>query len=526
MGWAGGIGRGAWGIWAALGLLAAVVALPTLAWPFGRDQAIFHYIGRQWGQGQLPYLDTFDVKPPGIYLLFRLTAALGGDAMWPIRVADVGGVLATGALLPWAWPGRADQRPRALDMAGCAVLALCVHFAVFDFWDSAQAETWLVGLATAAAAVARWQPRRLGSFGAGLLLGAAALFKPTALVMVPWVAANGVTAAAADRSVRGRAGQVGAGVIGMLTLPTLAVAWFGAHGAGAALAELWEYSLVYAGVAFGDADARTGTLWLLGRHGPVWPLLLVGALVAEGLPSRAQRPWGERARAAAGAAGLLALAWLGVAAQHKFFTYHWGAVAPFAVGLVWSGTGRAIAAWQWWRVRPPSRDLAHATLAGLLSAGLWVGAPDWTWSPGVCAVDLARYEWPWWCTGELDAASWYGQFRNLSRYDFSDHWRLGTAIRARARPGDQLHVRGFELAVYAVAGLATPARFVSELPLDEPALATPRREVWLADHERRLWQRAPRFFVTFRDRDWDLMALRARGYREIARSGWMVALER
>jgi hypothetical protein len=56
-------------------LLATAVAfaLPSLAYPFGRDQALYHYVARGWfDHGLLPYRNIFDQKPPGIYLVYGI----------------------------------------------------------------------------------------------------------------------------------------------------------------------------------------------------------------------------------------------------------------------------------------------------------------------------------------------------------------------------------------------------------------------------------------------------------------------
>ena len=50
-------------------LAALVLGLPSLAYRYGPDQAMFHYVAREWLEGRLPYRDVFDVKPPGIFVL-------------------------------------------------------------------------------------------------------------------------------------------------------------------------------------------------------------------------------------------------------------------------------------------------------------------------------------------------------------------------------------------------------------------------------------------------------------------------
>src|SRR5689334_8861317 len=69
--------------------IAFLFAVPSLSYPFGHDQAVHFYIGREWLRGGLPYRDAFDYKPPAIYALHAMLVALFGEAEWPIRAADL-----------------------------------------------------------------------------------------------------------------------------------------------------------------------------------------------------------------------------------------------------------------------------------------------------------------------------------------------------------------------------------------------------------------------------------------------------
>ena len=69
--------------------LAMLFGAPSLAYPYGRDQGLFHYIGREWFvHGAVPYRDTFDLKPPPIYLVYGICARVFGDSMWGIRLVE------------------------------------------------------------------------------------------------------------------------------------------------------------------------------------------------------------------------------------------------------------------------------------------------------------------------------------------------------------------------------------------------------------------------------------------------------
>ncbi len=506
---------------ASLALLATAAALiaPSLSWPFGRDQAIFHYIGRQWGAGQLPYRDTFDVKPPGIFALYRLTSAIGGDAMWTIRLADALAWLAIGGLLPWAWPGRGDRRPNGTTMAAGALVAIASYFAVFDFWDTAQAETWQVLACVAGAAAARWMPGWWAALSAGVLLGVAGLFKPTAVVMVPWLLGN---LAGSPRQAKGAPRLIASTiVVGLVSLAVVggAFGWLYYRGAGQALGELWDYQRAYARVPMGHGEALPRLSLVFDRQFHLWPVLLAVGLLLDLLLLWYTSTAAPALLSFAAALGLLALSFAAVALQGKYFTYHFVVMLPIVVGAIVSGIGRL------------SDKLGGAKmLAGVsmaLSIGAWATAAHWPFDDRVSAARLAAGPWPKWIAHKTDAASWYGNFREIANYDFANHWRISQAINGLKKPGDRLHVRGFELPIYALTGLSTPARFVSELPLEDSTLATEHRDRWQQDHDKRLWtDTPPRFVVTFVDRQWDLDALQARGYTKTISSGLLQLMVR
>src|SRR5579884_291949 len=79
--------------------LAFVYGLPTLAYGFGRDQGLFYYLGREWLAGRIPYRDAFDVKPPGIYLVYAVAIRLFGPHLWSVRLLELLGVLTAGYLI-------------------------------------------------------------------------------------------------------------------------------------------------------------------------------------------------------------------------------------------------------------------------------------------------------------------------------------------------------------------------------------------------------------------------------------------
>ena len=100
--------------------LAAVATtflfLASLELACPRDEAIWEYSAWLWAEhGDPPYVGSFENKPAGIFLLYRLSYAAFGLNLWPVRIlsvaATIGALLllyalggATKARLPARWP--------------------------------------------------------------------------------------------------------------------------------------------------------------------------------------------------------------------------------------------------------------------------------------------------------------------------------------------------------------------------------------------------------------------------------------
>ncbi len=80
-----------WLVCFALLLLTLALRAP-FAGNIEEDEAFFALIGRDWTQGLLPYVDRFDVKPPGLFLLYALTAKVFGASLATIKGLEIAAV--------------------------------------------------------------------------------------------------------------------------------------------------------------------------------------------------------------------------------------------------------------------------------------------------------------------------------------------------------------------------------------------------------------------------------------------------
>jgi hypothetical protein len=482
--------------------LALLFGLPTLLYPFGRDQGLYEYLGSGLLEGLLPYVDGFDQKPPGIYGVYAALTALTGRNMWSVRLAELLAVPLVGALAAASVGGRR--------VAGAgALLAAGYYFTCFDYWNTAQVELW-EGLALTLS----WVISRGGAPGAARVLGAGALgglaflFKfPAGLLALAIGLEGGWRAWRAGGALEGAGAVVRYGLGAGLVIALGALPW----AAAGELATLWDvligYNLHYA-TEKPQAEVPPGAF--LGAL--AWPYALgLGALAAWRVASAARS--GDRAAlvrgAGVGAALLLSAA--AVAAQRKFYGYHWGLTLPAVAAL--GGWGLAALGGGW-------RALGAA--AALAAAGLAAGTP-WDVNPGwsyrAHALSAARY-----ATGGLDRPSFLEPFTGRYRYNYALHEQLAAAIRGRMAPGDTLCVRGFEPAAYTLTGLRCPSRFFADFPISDPRIHY-RKQEWAAEHERALAQQPPTFLVTARGLG-EVPTRLVEGYVEVAEAGPFVLLHR
>jgi hypothetical protein len=449
--------------------------------------------------------------------MHALGIVLFGAHQWAIRLLDLAGILGIGLLA--AKTVRRAWKP-AHGEAGIMVLfAAGFYYTCFDYWDTAQVETWEGFALLAGYALVERNPRSWRAFLAGALAGVAFLFKFPAVLIAVAVALGMVLRAVeigADRWFRSMISSLALYSAGVLAVLGGCVAYFAAQGGFRDMVDvLYGFNVYYATQKPTSADvARQWAFDFWMRHSAAWVWLsIVFWLAGTGYAA-----W-RRSFAVARGAGMAFLLFLSAIAsvwlQRKFYCYHWGITLPFI--MLCAGYGLAVG------MRYVPRLTAVAAVLMVLYG--FVCSPRWYSNDHVTYQTFTRSFWEY-IGGYLDRVSYLNQFQGGYAYYYQAEEMIGEMIRQRARPGDRLIVRGFEPAIYAVSGLRSPSRFFIEIPFIDPFLRGYNTTTWPAEHERSCWTNPPRFVVAFaRDRK-DINKILSRGYKKICTVYHFVLLEK
>jgi hypothetical protein len=463
--------RGATWVLIAMVGIVAILGLPGLHIPPGRDQGIFGTAGLMVDEGRVLYRDVFEVKQPFILLAYalivKLATALDVGVVEIINAFDQAFRLLSMPVL-YLLGGRLFGRGGGLAAAGIFGFLSLSLFG--GFWNVSQAETFagpLLAVAFLAALIGR--DRRCGIAPwtvAGGAAAAAVLFKATAALPGLVVAIIPI-GGALGRGFAWRGAAVsllGAGAGAFLVAAPLVV-YFVANHAVMELLDVqvgfnrhhtWRYP-------FGDLARIQAAVFIA----PWWcaprGLIQSGAaaaavvlLVRGPAPLRWLAVW-------------YGLAWLTVPVQGKLWLYHYALlVPPQALLLAWCG--KVLARRSSWRgVRAVGSLLLGAVLA-LQFVGLierYGGAvPD----------DLARF------LGRTTAESYVAlpRFQKEEQmYRSRDLEAAARELRRRARPGDGMMVFGLDQTLNLLSGLTPTTRYLYSYPLVAPI------EGYAAERERR-----------------------------------------
>jgi len=419
--------------------------------PFDTDQAVFAMMGERILHGGVPYRDIFDIKPPGIFLIYTAAQALMGPGDLAIRLFEVLSWLAMGGAF-WILSRRAgDGRAAPL----CLVLA--VHGMMLSgYWNTGQAETYaavLLGWAIVAAT-----PRGTAGFrhwlAAAALYTAAGLLKPT---LGAGILASFAVAAHQSLKLHGRAGlwrPVAAHLLGGLAVMLSVGVHLVASGAWPSFAAaILDFLPRYAAANHGRYGLDTLMLLALGKFGLLWMAVAGGWFLHALLGRRMRRDLRIELQIWA----IVVAALTGVALQAKFFEYHFATAV--AIGALPAGWGY----WALW-TRLPRGALSGLGLAAVILA-LALALPDARpmWRHGAERI-AALWQTPEAMQGRFPAMRFEPGMEDDTVY------RLAKWLRAAAPDGraSGLYLFGYRPALYFYSGLRPASRYLFNLPQRVP----------------------------------------------------------
>lgn len=485
-------------------LLGVLLGAHSLWLPFGDDQGLYFYVGREWKHGTLPYRDVFDHKPPGIYVVYRLALTLFGEHVGSAKVLELGCVLALGFLATRLVVPRGVRVPKGL-YAASATLASVAHYGHFDYWNSYQTEIWYTtfGMAAIVAAV-HVKDTRQASFALGLLASLGVLMKPMSAsyssIGVVLLAArlvresSGPAIGSPDpkpgriRSLSRSFGASTGWVLLGAALPiVLMLGYFGAHGALGAMVDIVVYGNRHYAKTFKNVTTSADVLRL--HRDELMFLGVLGQLVVATTLGRAVlgvlRRRGELVGRAALGIALVGAASAAVTVQQKFFGVHWvTAFGPLTFGLV---------ALVYEARRAFSPKLGPALATALPVALLGLGYMCNPYEQRVLSheqgavLDLV--------TGKTTRATFARRFDAVPMGYFQvDVDAVSDYLNAHKQPGDRLCVRGFDTQVYAQTGMRYGGRFFWTNYIWHPK--SYRHEDFVAEDRAYFEKALPRFVVT------------------------------
>jgi hypothetical protein len=461
-------------------LAVAVIAFPSLYYPFGRDQGIHAYIAKLAGDGYVVYRDVFNVKPPLTTVVHGLAQALFGETMRAIRLMDLLIVAATALMLQ----SLVARYLKSLWLGGVAAVAFATGHYSNNYWHTAQTDGWTSLFVVAAmllycrsldAHSAR--ARALILCAAGAVMGLAFWLKYTIVVVLLVFPSVHLALRLPRRRILADGAAVTAGFLACVLLGIAAMA---AIGALPAFLDIQDFMRSY--VAHGRVwwEFALAPLLVLVRARLATALAMVGFYALYKTLSRSARHRPE-------AVALLvwtAAAWGAALLQGKVFVYHLLPLYPplaiaAAVGV------HALAGVL---ARFGGRRTAALAAAAACTLIVWISNVPTNYralGPALGGGERAlRDHWD------------NGDFAH-SDFDTRDNLALVDYLKQRTLPCDSLYVWGYEPVVYFLSERRMVSRFLYNFPMftayyrqayrDElmAALAADTPAVFVVQHEDR-----------------------------------------
>ncbi len=489
-------------LWIVLLATLVVAALPTLLYPFTRDQGIYAYIADLMMQGGAPFRDAWELKPPGVYFGYWLGFSLFGRSELAVRLLDVLYTLLSAASIYVL----AQEVFRNRRVAACSawIYAFCYYLLV-HFHSAATPEAFMAPFLVASVyGMVRGVRSRsnLAWFLGGVASGFVFWFKPTAglviLAVLIWACVEMWRERCSMRDVLcSLAAFVLGGLLGLLPI--------GLYLYGHGLRELLGIWRAYGTGAYLNArglalgNGLLAMLDVIVRYLRDWQLLLwLSVAGAVGVLA------GRRHNRLGGAVVVFLLS--SVAAtllQGKLFEYHWIPIlAPAAmlsaVSLMWLAR----------EIRGQARDLLHALpkkravppssrpgqdidMRSILAVVVIVGLLLW-----MGYDHLVRYRrTAAYLTGRLSAEQYYAQFDIGKDFSRMGTWRAAAYLREHSAPDETALIWGVEPLVNFLSQRRSPTNYISFYVLVTGEGRNPCLETWRQDFLDDIREAPPAYIV-------------------------------
>jgi len=424
---------------AAICAIPVVLYLPFLAEPFMRDEGLYAAVAQVILDGDVPYRDAFDIKPPMVFAWYALSFVMFGEHVWAPRLLV--SLMLSGSTLLMYLEGRLLFSHRG---GIVAALALALSFGLATLETGANTEFFMI-LPLVAALYTFSMGQKTGHsrwyIAAGFLSGIAMATKHISLFVFalylalaawPLLRSQGLHALTTvdfRRSVGGLAAGCVAAFIAV-------VAPFVATGT---VPDLWEATVVYM-LQYAN-DVPTGQKLEVLQKSPLYLTLVLGPWMFLAVAGIAQM-----ARSGAGGHGPLVLGWLaanwlGIVAAGRFYDHYYVALLP-ALALMVPLGARYLKNTRFSR---PVGIALTAIFALLLVPTLAQNAQIY-FQPTAEERHIAKYP-------HDDRAPWENEGPAFGRW-----------LKARTEPGDGIYNLGFQSELYFYADRRSPTRFITDRP--------------------------------------------------------------
>lgn len=438
-------------------LLAVAIRLPDFFLHMNRDSGMFAYGGWRILHGELPYVDFWDNKLPGVFYINALAIRLFGASQSGLVLFQMVYAAATGCLFFFVarrfcgWKGAFAVSLLFVFYSGC--------YGLKDDGNYTECYTALPSL-LAVWMLLKWSRGRRSLWlptAAGVLAMLAAIIKQPAAALIGAMllyllfGVNGKQRYAAAAAL----------VVGSAATLIALVAWMSGTGI---LQEAVQANVVFNRLYFIDA-------YTYGMEGALWNLWRSLALVALPLAGAVGGLFPLRVKAESiSKIGWLLAPWfaldlIGLAMGGRFTNHYFLTILPSAMlltGLFLDGAGRSRASWT---------AIAGACL--LMSVGpVWTYSGDSHRGQAYPVKSVICREW--------DAIRWIAQHRFVSP-SLHPVELVAQYVREQTDERDQIYVWGWDTRIGFLAQRAFPSRYLHTHPLGATGFDRNRRIAELAD---------------------------------------------